>query len=202
MQNYSDYTDIDVLTLLREKPETGITLIYDRYWKLLLDAAYKRIKDEQDAQEIIQDLFIGIYVRRNDLVLNSTLEAYLRNALKYRVLNYFRHQTTRERYAQIMANQPFYTNSEVEQRMENADLRYRLQVAAEQLPPKCREVFILSKIEHMANAKIAEKLGISVSTVEKHISRGMDLMRKHLGEYDSGLIALSILMFANMSNRF
>jgi len=196
MEDYSSYTDHELIVLLKEKPEAGVTVVYDRYWKLLLDSAFRRLKDEQDAQEIVQELFIGLYTRRHTLVLNSSLEAYLRNALKYRVLNHFRHQTTRERYAQIMATQPTYSESEVEMRIEEAELNYRLKLATEQLPPKCREVFVLSKIEHMSNAKIAAQLGISVSTVEKHLSRGMELMRKHLGDYDSGLITLAILISA------
>jgi len=196
MEDYSAYTDLELVVLLKDKPEAGITVVYDRYWKLLLDSAYRRLKDEQDAQEIVQELFIGLYTRRHTLFLNSSLEAYLRNALKYRVLNHFRHKTTRERYAQIMATQPTYSESEVEMRIEEAELNYRLKLATEQLPPKCREVFVLSKIEHLSNAKIAAQLGISVSTVEKHISRGMELMRKHLGDYDSGLVTLAILISA------
>ncbi|WP_426330194.1 RNA polymerase sigma-70 factor [Pedobacter sp. R-06] len=195
--NYTETTDADLLNLLRENPEVGITMVYNRYWKVLLDAAFKRLKDEQEAKEVVQELFIALYTRRNELVLTSGLEAYLGNALKYRVLNHFRHQTTRERYAQIISTQSQTYIAEVDQRIEDAELAIRLKSATEKLPPKCREVFLLSKIERVTNAKIAEKLGISVSTVEKHISRGMILMRKHLGDNDSYLTIIAILLFAS-----
>jgi RNA polymerase sigma-70 factor (family 1) len=194
MSQYDKYSDAELLTLLKNGNERSFTEIYRRYWKQLIDIAYRRLKDEDEAREIVQEILVSFYFRKEQLNTELLLSGYLHSALKFRILNYFRHKVTKERYAEIISKRQNFNVAEAELQMERNDLAFRLRSAAEQLPPRCREVFLLSKIDHLNHKEIAERLGISVSTVEKHVAKGMELMRKHLGTYDSGLITVALTL--------
>jgi len=194
MAAYSTYTDQELMDLLKVDPDAAVVEIYNRYWSLLLDTAYRRLKSREESEEVVQEIFISLYLRRNELHITSTLEGFLKNALKNKVLNFFRHQMRKERYVQLVESIPVGQSNEIEEQLHNRDLARQIKEATQRLPEKCREVFILSKIEHQSNSNIAEKLGISVSTVEKHISRGMKLMRENLEGYDHELLSVVMIL--------
>ena len=87
MAKYSILTDRELTRLLRSGDHQAFGELYHRYWETLLNTAYKRLDSIEEAEEILQDLFITLYVNRNSLQINTTLEGYLKTSLKHRVLN-------------------------------------------------------------------------------------------------------------------
>jgi len=195
MEAYTNLTDQELLALLKQGNHAAFNRIYKRYSKMLLDAAYKRLGSVEEAEEIIQDLFIDLYIRKETIEITSNLEAFFRTALKYRVFNVYRSKITRERYAALVQNENNIELSDPLKQLEAKELARKIQQATLKLPKKCREVFLLSKVEHLSNKSIAEKLGISVSTVEQHITKAIKLLKTDFDHYDQGLVLLLLILY-------
>jgi len=179
-------SDKELLDLIRVADSFAFKELYDRYWEVLLDMAYKRLGYVEIAEEVVQDIFVSLFLRREKLDIKSSLEGYLKNALKYKIFDVFRSMASHNRYVTNLLNQPQPYNVTPENSLEAKELSQEITSATDRLPFKCREVFLLSRIEQMSNKSIAEKLGISVSTVEKHIGKAMSIMKTGFRNYNAG----------------
>jgi RNA polymerase sigma-70 factor (family 1) len=167
--------------MLKHDVEAGFAEVYRRYWKMLINTAYKRLNTIEEAEELVQELLISLFDRRNVIQIHGSLEAYLKNALKYKILNLYRSKYTREQYAALILKANNCENVNPEQHLLAKETMQGINSALQKLPEKCKEVFVLSKIELLSNKAIALQLSISVSTVEKHISKGRRLMKDEMG---------------------
>jgi RNA polymerase sigma-70 factor (ECF subfamily) len=183
MSAYSGLSGQELTVLLKEDDRFAFEEIYRRYWPELLDAAWKRLRDTETAEELLQDVFISIYTKRHSLDIHTSLIAYLKSALKYKVLNEIRSRMIRESYnRREMKLAEESTDPQLQEILEARELERIIDEKINQLPQKCREVFILSRKEHLSHQDIAERLGISISTVEKHIGKALRIVRTHLDE--------------------
>jgi RNA polymerase sigma-70 factor (family 1) len=178
--------DAELLDLIRAADSFAFKELYDRYWEELLDMAYKRLGSIEIAEEIVQDIFVSLFVRREELKITSSLEGYLKNALKYKIFDVFRSMATHNKYITTLLHQPLPYCPTPESSLEAKELSHEINLVTDRLPVKCREVFLLSRIEQMSNKSIAQKLGISVSTVEKHIGKAMSIMKTGFSKFDAG----------------
>ena len=92
MKTNEKFSDADLITQLRLGDENAFTEIYNRYWEILLNAAYQRLRSREDAEEVVQEIFVNLYFRRAAIDPKSTLEAYLKTALKFKVIDAYRLQ--------------------------------------------------------------------------------------------------------------
>jgi len=182
MVDYKALSDKELVALLKADDRAAFEAIYRRYWRPLLDSAWKRLSDAGTAEELVQEVFISLYVGRITLEIHSSLPAYLKAALKYKIFNEYRSRLLRrhslldeEIHAAALTVEP---NGELDAR----ELERLIDEKVEELSGKCREVFILSRREHLTHEMIAERLGISVSTVEKHIGKALRIVRAHVAD--------------------
>jgi RNA polymerase sigma-70 factor (family 1) len=183
MTNYKQLSEEDLMDLLRQDSLGAFREIYTRNWKALYAEAYKRLKDKDQAEEIVQDLFAAFWNKRSTLQVNETLAGYLYTSVGYRVIDYYRREQIRQKHRQALE----ITFTEADHSTENnimvKDLEYSINMAVGQLPDKCRSVYELSRVSHKTNKEIAEHLGISEKTVENHITRALRKLRVSLGSY-------------------
>lgn len=152
--------------------------LYVKYWASLLDSAYKRLKVKEDAEEIVQEVFADLYIRRYSIIIEHSLAAYLYRAVQFGVFKKIRTCMQERKYKQkAQAPMPEATES-MTARSDYKELAHTLQLAINQLPEKCREVFLLSRERGLTHYEIAQKVNISQSTVEKHISKAVKTLRK------------------------
>lgn len=178
--------DAELLNLIRLGNSAAFKELYDKYWEELLDMAYKRLGSIEIAEEVIQDIFVSLFMRREKLDITSSLEGYLKNALKYKIFDVFRSMATHNKYISAVLHQPLPYYPTPESSLEAKELSHEIAMVTDSLPFKCREVFLLSRIEQMSNKSIAQKLGISVSTVEKHIGKALSIMKTGFGKFNAG----------------
>ncbi|MFD1628337.1 RNA polymerase sigma factor [Pseudopedobacter beijingensis] len=183
MISYIKYTDEELTDLLRTGDELAYQELYNRYWDVLLDTAFKRISSIELAEEIVQDIFVNLFIRRESLTIKSSFEGYLKNALKYKVFDVFRSQTTHDKYINEVLKNVNNRSITPEEALQVKELKEKIDRTTQKMPEKCREVFILSRVENLSNKLIAERMGISVSTVEKHISKAMNIIKADFREY-------------------
>ena len=197
MAQYNVLTEKELTLLLGTGDHLAFQELYRRCWETLLNTAFKTLDSIEEAEEIVQDLFITLYVNRNSLQINTTLEGYLKTALKRKVLNLYRSKHVHEKYLKSILTEnrlEFYTPYHA---LQAKELSKRVEVSTQKMPEKCREVFILSRIENLSNKTIAEKLSISISTVEKHIGKAIRILKADFREYNLGL---TLFLFYFLSN--
>lgn len=175
-------------SLLTDDPDIVISL-YKRYWKILYTSALKVLKDKEACEDIVQDIFLNIWTRRNELQINVSIEAYLLTAVKYEV---YRRIKESRKYQQVSVEATEIC-SELLSSDAVAQNDYIQEVSAivNTLPPKCREVYLLSRGQQLSHKEISDRLSISINTVRNHLTRALRQLRLDLLE----MILLTISLF-------
>ncbi len=150
--------------------------IFERYWDLLFSKAYSILKDEDDVKDAIQNVFIDLWKRRKEKIILN-LEAYLLQAVKFQVFKKLRDGKLTQAHIERFEELIYYTH--VEELVDSNETRDNFEEAIESLPNKCRTVFKLSRYEKLTNIQIAQKLDISIKTVENHITKANRIIHKY-----------------------
>lgn len=186
------YTDEILLDLVKNHDDqVAFEEIYYRYWQILLDGAYQRLKSREASEEIVQEVFLDFFIRRDQIEMKSNLEAWLKTALKYKVYNIYRAQQIHLRHLDGIMRENQITPIPPDEALDLKEIRERIKIAAAKLPDKCREVFLLSRMEHLPQQEIAVRLNISVSTVKKHITKAIRILKS---EFQGNYLDLLILV--------
>ncbi|HWW38716.1 RNA polymerase sigma-70 factor [Pedobacter sp.] len=187
MRIYNELSDQELIELLKIKDQGAFAEIYSRFWNKLMAIAYNHTKDKSAAQEIVQELFIGLWNRRDQLeILN--IGNYLATAIKFSIYK----QIDKEKRRREVENNGtgFYNYSEDEEKIEAKFLQEYINGLVEQLPEKCRLVFNYSRVQGLSIPEIAEEMNISEKTVEGHLTKGLKTIKSNLK--DSGILSLLV----------
>jgi len=158
-------------------------LIYDRYWEELYRKAYKRLGDQEAAEDIVQNIFVEFWQNREKAAIEKSVGDYLFGALKNKILLHFRtgyRQLEHNRYLGLNA---LKKDDSLEKRIIYVDLLNQIDTLVKRLPPKSKKVFELKKENYLTNKEIAHQLGISEKTVEYHIKYATDFLKTNCGEW-------------------
>ncbi|CAM4348177.1 RNA polymerase sigma factor [Gillisia limnaea] len=170
-------SDEQLLIDLSNGNGTVFPLIFDRYWKRLYSYAFKIYRDDKVCEDIVQEIFISLWEKASESqILN--LEAYLLRSVKYRVANHIRSLKFSNSQEEILNSIPYPSNSVLN--LEYQEFEKEVLSQVKKLPPRCREIFILSRFDNYSNSEIAEKLDISIRTVEKQISNALSYLKANL----------------------
>lgn len=176
---YTGFSDDQLFAFVKQDDGKAFEEIYNRYWPFLLDNAYKPLQSRDKAEDVVQEIFISLYQRRKSIDLSVSLRAYLCKALKFKVSNEFRSQIVRDTYRKSL----FFTNNyknDLANKLEAKELEQAIDRSVSLLPDKCKKAFLLSRHENLSYKDISGELDISVSTVEKHISKALKVIKLNL----------------------
>jgi RNA polymerase sigma-70 factor (family 1) len=166
--------------------------LYKRYWAVLLDEAYRRLKVKEEAEEVVQEVFIDLYTRREQLTITSNLAGYLHRAVQFKVYNKIRSYIVQRAYRRLAALGLEEQTGRYSTEAEFRELNVVVQKAILSLPDKCREVFLLSRECGLGHKEIARKLCISQNTVERHMNKALKHLRKTFGTAEPWLLLLML----------
>jgi len=174
----SDTNDTDLLLLLRDGREDAFTEIYNRYWERLVATGYYYTRSKEAAEEIVNDVLMGLWLRRASLAINS-LPAYLGTAVKFAV---FKSIARNKRRNQVLSGQlseaaAVAAHNETEQHLDAIFMDEWLRGIVEQLPEKARLVFVYSREEELSIKEIAGKMDLSPKAVEYHMTKALKTIR-------------------------
>ena len=172
---YTHLGDTELFQLAKQNNFKAFEELYKRHWLPLVNAAHKRLDYREKAEDIVQNIFIDLYQRRGSIEITISLKAYLNQALKFKILNEYRAELLRMKY-----QQRFFLaicKNDLAMEIEAKELDIKIQKIVSRLPEKCRQVFNLSRNENLSNRDISSGLNISVSTVEKHISKALKTLK-------------------------
>lgn len=179
MKDFSQYSDQELLTLMKVNNRDAFNEIYSRHWSKLMLSAYRVLKDKELCKDIIQDVFTDLYVRRKTLFISS-VPSYLKVAVRNRVFQYLRKGSIKQVHLDVLEKVSFVNATEQMVNYNQLSELYEKSVA--QLPERCREVFLLSRMENLSLKEISERLAISPKTVENQITKALKHLRKALDE--------------------
>lgn len=174
---------------MRENKSIVFDSIFRRTYSRLYFYALSLLSDESDADDVVEEVFAGLWRRMDEIDLEDNIEGFLYRAVYTRSVNVLkRRNVDAGRLAAIEdinnMRMEYYSgmNDDPLRRMENAELRRKIEDTINMLPEKCRQVFRMSYLNGMHNNDIAEELQLSVRTVEAHMYRALRFLRERLGE--------------------
>lgn len=181
MNSNADFSERQWLSALKAGDERALRSIFDRYYGLLLGDIHRIVADEDSCQDLAQEIFVDLWRKRDELDIHTSLRAYLRRAAVNRAINYLK--TSRRFVSEdpgTLSQAPDSSPSDIQYKADQENLEKTLYAAIDTLPEKCRAIFALSRFEQLSHREIAEKLGISVKTIENQITKAMKILREAL----------------------
>jgi len=185
-------SDLELWNKILDGDTKAFAALYDKYWLRIYKTANHYLKNDAICEEIVHDVFIIIWNKRNTLTINN-LGSYLNAIARYEV---YRHIKTvkltkvayDENYAAFSEDLVFNLG---EERLQESDFAEEVEESLQKLPKRCRQIFYMSKIQHLTNYEIASALGISKHTVENQLAYALKHLRQTL---TGGLSILTILV--------
>jgi RNA polymerase sigma-70 factor (family 1) len=191
MGTYSNISDNELINLLKESDHSAYTEIYNRYFYLLFTHAYKKLRDEDQAKDIIQDIFATLWFKREFNLNTDNLAGYLFTAVRNRIFDLFSHEQVKAKYISSLNDYlETHTPISTDYLVRENDLKAYIEKAIQALPPKMKRMFEMSRKENLSHKEIAAKLGTSENNVSTQITAALRVLRTKLG-----VIALIFLMF-------
>ncbi|WP_160070015.1 RNA polymerase sigma-70 factor [Sphingobacterium bovisgrunnientis] len=188
----SDITEKEILNALKEGDHKVFSVVYDRYAEELLHFIYGFTKDKQICEDILHEIFMDFWRRKESIEIKSNLKSYLFSSAKYAVLTFIRSEKVRQKYvdhfnlflSQLSTNETYEIS-------DLNDLHCIISMCLEKLPNKCKEAFCMSRFQHKSIHEIAQEMNISPRTVENYITLGLKTIRTALANYSWLLIIFS-----------
>jgi RNA polymerase sigma-70 factor (family 1) len=192
MDATADYSVLDDRSLLRLDDEVAFKALYDRYAPTLYHYAYRLLPVPHKAEDLLQEVFTILYLKRSELSDVQYLKAWLVQVLRNRILHEVRDTLSHSRHdREATSGQPIAALPEEQYDLHLLEIRFH--EALQLLTDRCREVFLLSRVEQLSNREIADRLGVSTQAVEKHIHRALDVMHRELGDLSLPVLLLLAL---------
>ena len=148
---------------------------------MMVKLATYYLKDSEAAIDLVQEIFTGLWHKRESNTISSNTKAYLLTSVRNRCLNKLTRKTDVEQTLELLDNVHLSEN-DTQQQLDLKDTQQVVTNAIDQLPEKCREIFILSRYDELSYKEISELLGISIKTVEGQISSALKFLRLKLGK--------------------
>jgi len=158
--------------------------LFKMFYTPLCHYANKFLKDMDVAEEIVQEFFYNYWKNRQTMVIQISLKSYMYRAIRNNSLKYLEHKAVvkkyEDNYKEVNVSESGFENNE----LELEELNSIIEATLNELPERCSQIFKLSRFEGLKYNEIAEKLSISIKTVEANMGKALQLFRKNLKHYD------------------
>ena len=193
---YDLHTDQVLLQQLSQNDQAAFTAIYERYWKILFREAMNVLRSQKEAEDCVQELFVSLWNRRQTLSITS-LRAYLQTAIRYQCIDRVEKDMIRGGYLEDFtiyqeANQIMPS---IEDELYARELKASIERVMDKMPDKMREVFRLSRQEHLTHREIAHRLQISEETVKKQIYLALKMLKSNLGNTSLAMLIMATFVY-------
>ena len=178
-------SDADLLARLRAGDHAAFDAIFRHWYEPVVRSANRVLHDAGVAEELSQDVFLELWRRRESLAPDSSVAGYLMQAVRNRSLNHLRHLQVQQKsavYVEALSEPTEYADADT----QAGELQDAIRSAIDALPPRTREVFLMSRERDLRYSEIAEQLGVTVKAVEANMSRALRQLRERLSPFLPG----------------
>lgn len=176
-------TDSDILLAIQQGNERIFEVIFRKHYQPLCNYACGILKDMDDSEEIVQQIFTKLWEQRSEIEITVSLKSYLYRAVHNTCLNRIKHLKIQETYRQHVGEFLETNHDSVTDILDGKELEQRIANAIEKLPDQCKLIFRMSRFEELKYQEIANQLGLSVKTIENQIGKALKILRLELSDY-------------------
>ncbi len=187
-----ELNESDLIGRLQQRDEKAFEQVFKTHFKSLHGYAISILQDEAMAEEMVQNVFYKLWERSEHINIAGPVAAYLYRAVNNSCLNHLKHKKIRTEHQLTVVHKGDSRPGMASETIQLKELQEKLREALQELPEQCRTVFQLSRFESLRYREIAEKLGISVKTVENHMGKALKTLRTKLADF-----LVLILLFIN-----
>lgn len=180
---------------LKDGNQASFQKLYAAYAPKLFGFSRKYLKSQEDAEEIVQEVFLRIWEKKENIDENQSFSSYIIQAAKHRIYNGFRKRVNEQAYLDFLIHADDVSRNFTELDVEYHEIKSKAENAISAMPPKRQEIFRLSRESGLKNKEIAEKLQISIKTVENQMGQALKYLREEL-------IAYQMIIFLFLIQRF
>lgn len=163
--------------------DTAFEQLFKAHYKPLHAYANLILKDLDLAEEIVQNMFLKFWEKRELLKVEASVKAYLYKCIYNDSLNHIKHEKVKTKYQDFTKQTRNELSESAAAKVELGELHFNLREALNELPEQCRTIFQMSRFEELKYREIAEQLGISIKTVEKQMSKALQILRVKLVDF-------------------
>lgn len=183
MSGYERYNEAELLSLLIQGDEKAFDVIFRSHFDALFNHAFKRLRNKEDSQELVQQIFLSLWENRHKLHhVRPPLRIYLSCAMRYNIIKHYRNSGVRERYAAHYTRVATLADNSTQEEIDFRETQSLVEEAVSSLPERMQEAFRLSREENLSSEFIAQRMNISPRTAENLLMQALKRLRTSLGE--------------------
>ncbi|MNK06725.1 ECF RNA polymerase sigma factor SigW [compost metagenome] len=181
VRDYDRFSDQELAELLSEADRNAFSQIFKRYNRILFVHAYKKLEQQEVAEDIVQEVFSVLWQKRENINVATNLSGYLYTAVKNKALDFIARKKTEARYVDSLKN--FVNNAVVltDHLVREKQMKEIIEREISKLPAKMRAIFEMSRNQHLSHKEIAVKLNLSEQTVTDQIKKALKILRTRMG---------------------
>ena len=183
-----NWSDKEIWKEIKNNDKKSFEILFNRYYDSLRLYSFGMVRNEDAAKEIVNDVFLKIWLKRNLILINYSIRPYLFRSVFNACSDYIKRNRSLLNYSFVEVDERIKETIGTDEDsifaiLENEDIQKDIQTAIELLPPQCKTIFCLSRFELLTYNEISERLNISVNTVKTQMSRSFDVLRNQLAKY-------------------
>lgn len=190
----TEHTDTSVIDAIRQGSYSAFEKVFNTYYAPLSRFAMGYVGDQDQSEEVVQQVFFHYWEKREELDIKTSIKAYLYQSVRNRCLNTLKHEQVRQRTQHELLRDEEPSEEHV---FEGLELQERIDLTISEMPPERQRIFRMSRFEELKYREIAEKLSISVKTVENQMGKALKFMREQLSDLLPTIFWLLIIFFSN-----
>ncbi len=191
-----DHTDNDLIALLQKGDEQAFKSLFEKYGIRLYQFSLKFLKDKEDAEDLLNEVFLKIWENRQSLKTNFSFQAYLFTIAYNNIRQRFIKKSREEKYIRIFTEEYLTSISKDENQLDYYSFVEKINKVIDLLPPRRKEIFLLSYKDELKNEKVAEMLGLSENFVRKQLAIARKFIIDKIKENNHLAGILLIYLFA------
>ena len=178
--SYNKHEDPFLIELMRQGDIDAFNVLFNRYNHVLLDYAIRLVRDKTEAADILQDIFISLWNRREVISFSHSFKAWLYQAVRFRAARYIQQCKRKDAVlAELVFLLPRIEQNRGISAFDHEKLQHAIHDAIEEMPPRMKEIFILSREAQLSHREIGLKLNIAETTVKKTVQNALRFLRKN-----------------------
>ncbi|NLR66426.1 RNA polymerase sigma-70 factor [Chitinophaga varians] len=172
--------DFELLQQIKDGDKKAFETCFNKHWQLLYALAERILKSEDDAKDVVQMVYISLWGRREQLEITGSLQHYLLQAVRYQSLKRLKEILDKPEHLDRVHEHYLPVLNSIWHKLHESDLFNEISSQLETLPPRTREMFLLSRRQQLSIAEIAERMGVSEKTVRNQLHIALKTLRHHI----------------------
>ena len=181
MDNLRTASDHELLQRLKQSDHSAYKEIYKRYFHLLFVHAYKKVGDEEQAKDVVQDVFANLWFKREFSLPSTNLAGYLFTSVRNKIFDLFAHQKVATKYLDSLSNYlETHQSSPTDYHIREREFGLYIEQQIQKLPPNMKKIFEMSRKEQLSHQEIAKELNTTENNVSKQLNSALRVLKTKL----------------------